>query len=144
MKKAILLWRRKTRGAVLMAATTAILIAMAACTLKPIFPDISGNWSGNISYTQDPIHMTYPWTMSFIQSGGTVTGTWSSSSGLGGSVAWTISGSSIRGTLSGSEGYSATINGIISDPEQPGLQVTRITGSGTDNTSGAFNFNLLR
>jgi hypothetical protein len=46
--------------------------------------------------------------------------------------------------LSGSGGYSATINGIISDPEQPGLQVTRITGSGTDNTSGAFNFNLLR
>jgi len=144
MKKAILLWRRKTRGAVLMAATTAILIAMAACTPTPIFPDISGNWSGNISYTQDPIHMTYPWTMSFIQSGGTVTGTWSSSSGLGGSVAWTISGSSIRGTLSGSGGYSATINGIISDREQPGLQVNRITGSGTDNTSGAFNFNLLR
>jgi len=88
--------------------------------------------------------MTYPWTMSFIQSRGTVTGTWSSSSGLGGSVAWTISGSSIRGTLSGSGGYSATINGIISDREQPGLQVNRITGSGTDNTSGAFNFNLLR
>lgn len=144
MKKAILLWRRKTRGAVLMAATTAILIAMAACTLKPIFPDISGNWSGNISYTQDPIHMTYPWTMSLIQSEGTVSGTWSSSSGLGGSVAWKISGSGIRGTLYGPGGYSATINGIISDPEPLGSRVTRITGSGTDNTSGAFNFNLLR
>jgi hypothetical protein len=134
----------------LMAATTAVLIAMAACKSAPTTPtppwlDISGNWSGIISYDQDPVHMTYTWTTSFIQSGDTVTGTWSSSSGLEGSVSWTIyNGSSIRGTLSGSGGYLAYIGGIISDPTPLWSRPTRITGSGTDNTSGAFGFNLIR
>ena len=122
---------RKMKKAVFLLS---VIIISASCFLFPRL-DISGDWSGTVSYKQGG---TYKLTLSLIQSGDTVTGTWSSSSGAGGSATGTISGHSIQGTLSGSYGYKATINGTISDSD------SQITGSGTDTTKGAFNFSLSR
>lgn len=95
-------------------------------------PDATGTWKGTYRVTSPSpcagVHGT--WSATLVQKSGKLTGTYSSSAGLSGSVKGSISGSSLKWNVGGSGmvDYSGTINGSKISGTFVSVTCTRSTG----------------